>query len=169
MPCVLVLLVITAAACLLCQGACGKMGNCVLWFSVNRHSLFITEAAWSSYLALASRSWAGLSHSHPYRAACQVLQVRKFWTGISTQKEGWGCWGGWLKALGFFLLPPLLALHFSVIVSGIQTLWMSGAMCILCCLGAVELMWLYVCIKFSIIQHVIKPVSPSKRSLLREM
>lgn len=47
-------------------------------------------------------------------------------------------------------------------------IWSYGCMCTLCCLGAVELMWLYVCIEFGITQRVIKPVSPSK-SLLREM
>lgn len=38
----------------------------------------------------------------------------------------------------------------------------------LCCLDAIEVMWLYVCIKFVVIPSVIKPVPPSK-SICREL
>lgn len=38
----------------------------------------------------------------------------------------------------------------------------------LCCLDAIELMWLYVCIKFVLTPSMIKLVSPSK-SLHREI
>lgn len=41
----------------------------------------------------------------------------------------------------------------------ILDIWSYGCMCTLCCLGAVELMWLCVCIKFGIIRRVIRPIS----------
>lgn len=136
------------------------MGNSVVWFSVNSHSLFTTESEVAIQL-----SRTGPLPSLPGITGEEIL-------GRDLNSEGGLRVVGWAVE-GFRLLSAATLVSTAFLCdsqwhANTLDIWSYGCMCTLCCLGAVKLICLYVCIKFSIIQHVVKPVSPSK-SLLREM
>lgn len=140
------------------------MGNCVVWFSVNSHSLFTTESEAAIQLSRTG-PFPSLQSSPPGIPGGEILG-RDLSSGggprvVRREVEGFRL----LSAATFVSTAFLCDSQWH---PDTLDIWSYGCMCILCCLGAVELMWLYVCITFSSIQCVIKPVSPSK-SLLREM
>lgn len=140
------------------------MGNCVVWFSVNSHSVFTTESEVAIQLSRTG-PFLSLQSSLPGITGEEVL-------GRDLNSEGE--LRVVRRALEGFRLLSAASLVSTAFLCDSQwhpdtlDIWSYGCMCTLCCLSAVELMWLYVCIKFSIIQCEIKPLPPSK-SLLREM